>query len=57
MSVLNVDSAKTAIGIIDSAMEQLATHRAYFGALTNRLSSAMNNPLTHLPKKKMRMAK
>jgi len=46
INVLDVDSANTAVEIIDIAMEQVATHRAYVGALTNRLSSAINYSTT-----------
>ena len=42
INVLDVDSANIAIGIIDVAIGQVATHRAYIGAMTNRLSSAIN---------------
>ena len=37
------ESANTAIGILDIANEQVATFRAYVGALQNRLTSAMAN--------------
>ena len=46
INVLDVDSANIAIGIIDVAMEQVATNRAYVGAMTNRLSSAINYATT-----------
>ena len=41
--VRNQDSAKTAIGILETANGQVAALRAYVGALQNRLSSAIEN--------------
>ena len=41
--VRNQESAKTAIGILETANEQVATMRAYVGALQNRISSVIKN--------------
>ena len=41
--VRNQDSARTAIGILETANGQVAALRAYVGALQNRLSSAIEN--------------
>ena len=42
INFLDVESSDTALGIIELAQSQVATHRAYCGALTNRLLSAVN---------------
>ena len=43
INVRDQESANTAIGILDTAAEQVATFRAYVGALQNRLTSAIAN--------------
>ena len=43
INVRDQDSAKIAIGILQTASEQVATFRASVGALQNRLTSAMAN--------------
>ena len=43
INVLDQDSATTAIDILDVAKEQVATYRAYVGALQNRLTSVITN--------------
>ena len=43
INVRDQESATTAIGILETAAEQVATFRAYVGALQNRLTSAMTN--------------
>ena len=43
INVRDQESANTAIGILETASEQVATFRAYVGALQNRLTSAMAN--------------
>jgi flagellin len=43
INVLDQESANTAIGVLETANEQVATYRAYVGALHNRLSSAINS--------------
>jgi len=42
INVLDVESARTAIDVLNTANEQVATARAYVGALTNRVQSAIN---------------
>lgn len=42
INLLDVESARTAIDVINTANEQVATARAYVGALTNRIGSAVN---------------
>ena len=42
INFLDVESSDNALGIIELAQSQVATHRAYCGALTNRLLSAVN---------------
>ena len=42
INVLDVESARTAIDILNLANEQVATARAYVGALTNRIHAAIN---------------
>jgi flagellin-like hook-associated protein FlgL len=41
INLLDQDSATTAIGVLDTAASQIATFRAYVGALQNRLTSAI----------------
>ena len=41
INVRDQESANTAIGILETAGEQVATYRAYVGALQNRLVSAI----------------
>jgi len=36
------ESATTALGVLQTSMQQMATHRAYVGAMINRLGSAIN---------------
>ena len=43
INVLDQSSASTAIDILDVAKEQVATYRAYVGALQNRLTSVITN--------------
>jgi len=43
INVRDQESARTAIDILEVAAEQVATYRAYVGALQNRLTSAMAN--------------
>lgn len=43
INVLDQESARTAIGVLDTASEQLATFRAYVGALHNRITSAIGS--------------
>jgi len=43
INIRDQDSANTAIGILDTANEQVATFRAYVGALQNRLTAAIAN--------------
>jgi len=43
INVLDQSSATTAIDILDVAQEQVATYRAYVGALQNRLTSVITN--------------
>jgi len=43
INVLDQSSATTAIDILDVAKEQVATYRAYVGALQNRLTSVITN--------------
>ncbi len=43
INVRDQESANTAIGILETATEQVATFRAYVGALQNRLTSVMAN--------------
>ena len=42
INLLDVESLRTAFDDINTANEQVATARAYVGALTNRISSAVN---------------
>ena len=42
INLLDVESLRTAIDDINTANEQVATARAYVGALTNRIGSAVN---------------
>jgi flagellin len=42
INLLDQDSARTAVDIVNVSAEQVATFRAYVGALHNRLSSAVN---------------
>ena len=43
INVRDQESATTAIGILETAAEQVATFRAHIGALQNRLTSAVAN--------------
>ena len=42
INLLDVETVRTAIDVINTANEQVATTRAYVGALTNRIGSAVN---------------
>jgi flagellin-like hook-associated protein FlgL len=43
INVLDQESARTAVDILDIALSQVSSYRAYVGSLINRLESAMSN--------------
>jgi len=48
LDVTTVDNANTALGIVDSAIAQISSQRAKFGALQSRFESAIRNIATNV---------